>query len=98
MKNHEFKFIDLRIDWAFKYVYGSPGNEDLLLSLIDAILPEKHIRKVELRQQEQIPDNHKQRRREEIQVRPRVCDRHNGLHNARCGAQRPGDKPLQHPQ
>ncbi|MCQ2074719.1 MAG: Rpn family recombination-promoting nuclease/putative transposase [Bacteroidaceae bacterium] len=62
MKNHEFKFIDLRIDWAFKYVYGSPGNEDLLLSLIDAILPEKHISKVELRQQEQIPDNHKQRR------------------------------------
>lgn len=62
MKNHEFKFIDLRIDWAFKYVYGSPGNEDLLLSLIDAILPEKHISKVELREQEQIPDSRKQRR------------------------------------
>ena len=45
-----------------KYVYGSPGNEDLLLSLIDAILPEKHISKVELRQQEQIPDSRKQRR------------------------------------
>ena len=27
MKNNEFKFIDLRIDWAFKYVYGSPGNK-----------------------------------------------------------------------
>ena len=62
MKNNEFKFIDLRIDWAFKYVYGSPGNEDLLLNLLDAILPEKHISKVELRQQEQIPDNRKQRR------------------------------------
>ena len=62
MENHEFKFIDLRIDWAFKYVYGSRGNEDLLLSLIDAILPEKHISKVELREQEQIPDSRKQRR------------------------------------
>ena len=62
MENHEFKFIDLRIDWAFKYVYGSRGNEDLLLNLIDAILPEKHISKVELRGQEQIPDSRKQRR------------------------------------
>ena len=62
MENHEFKFIDLRIDWAFKYVYGSRGNEDLLLNLIDAILPEKHISKVELREQEQIPDSRKQRR------------------------------------
>ena len=42
MENHEFKFIDLRIDWAFKYVYGSPGNEDLLLSLIDAISSAAH--------------------------------------------------------
>ncbi len=62
MENHEFKLIDLRIDWAFKYVYGSRGNEDLLLNLIDAILPEKHISKVELHEQGQIPDSRKQRR------------------------------------
>ena len=62
MKNHEFKFIDLRIDWAFKYVYGTRGNEDLLLELLTAILPEKRICKVTLCEQEQMPDRHEQRK------------------------------------
>lgn len=62
MKNSEFKYIDLRIDWSFKYVYGTRGNEDLLLNLLDAIMPEKHICHVELREQEQMPDNKDERK------------------------------------
>ena len=62
MKNHEFIFIDLRIDWAFKYVYGTRGNEDLLLQLLTAILPEKRICKVSLCEQEQMPDSQEQRK------------------------------------
>ena len=62
MKSDEFKFIDLRIDWAFKYVYGTHGNEDLLLQLLTAILPEKRICKVSLCEQEQMPDRKEQRK------------------------------------
>ena len=62
MKSDEFKFIDLRIDWAFKYVYGTRGNEDLLLQLLTAILPEKRICKVSLCEQEQMPDSKEQRK------------------------------------
>ena len=32
-------FIDPRIDYAFKLIFGTPGNEDLLLRLVQAILP-----------------------------------------------------------
>ncbi len=62
MENHEFKFIDLRLDWSFKYVYGRHGNEDLLLQLITALLPEKHICSVTLTGQEQMPDRRTQRK------------------------------------
>ena len=41
-------FIDLRRNHAFKLIFGSKGNEDLLLALINAILPEKGITSVEL--------------------------------------------------
>ena len=47
-------FIDLRIDYAFKLVVGTPGNEDLLLMLVNAILPEKGITSVTLNPQENV--------------------------------------------
>ena len=47
-------FIDLRYDFAFKSIFGSQGNEDLLLKLINAILPEKHFTSVSLMNNEQM--------------------------------------------
>lgn len=47
-------FIDPRIDYAFKLIFGTPGNEDLLLLLVRAILPDKHIVSVSLESQEQV--------------------------------------------
>ena len=41
-------FIDLRRNWAFKLIFGSHGNEDLLLALIQAVLPDKGITGVTL--------------------------------------------------
>lgn len=41
-------FIDLRRDFAFKSIFGTEGNEDLLLKLVNAILPDRHITSVEL--------------------------------------------------
>ena len=49
-------FIDLKRDFAFKWAFGTEGHEDLLLMLVDSILPEKHIRSVMLGPQEQEPD------------------------------------------
>ena len=46
-------FIDLRIDYAFKLIFGTEGNEDLLLELVNAILPDKQISTVHLDPQEQ---------------------------------------------
>ena len=51
---HGITFIDLRIDFAFKYIFGTPGNEDLLLRLVQAILPDKDIISASLDSQEQI--------------------------------------------
>lgn len=48
-------FIDPRINYAFKLIFGTPGNEDLLLHLVQAILPDKGIVSVSLEPQEQIP-------------------------------------------
>ena len=48
-------FIDLRIDYAFKLIFGTPGNEDLLLLLVNAILPGRNITSVTLEPQEQVP-------------------------------------------
>ncbi len=47
-------FIDLRYDFAFKSIFGTQGNEDLLLKLINAILPEKHFTSVSLMNNEQM--------------------------------------------
>ena len=55
-------FIDLRLDYAFHLVFGTPGNEDLLLRLINAILPHRNITGVELSTQEHVglrPDSRK---------------------------------------
>ena len=49
-------FIDLKRDFAFKWAFGTEGHEDLLLLLVDSLLPEKHIRRVTLGAQEQEPD------------------------------------------
>ena len=49
-------FIDLKRDFAFKWAFGTPGHEDLLLLLLNGLLPEKHIRKVKLGPQEQQSD------------------------------------------
>lgn len=49
-------FIDLKRDFAFKWAFGTEGHEDLLLMLLDCILPEKHIRSVTLGSQEQESD------------------------------------------
>ena len=56
------KYIDLKYDFAFKTVFGTPGNEDLLLMLLDSILPEKHIQSVELGPQEQQGDSYESKR------------------------------------
>jgi predicted transposase/invertase (TIGR01784 family) len=47
-------FVDLRNDYAFKMVFGTPGNEDLLLHLVQTILPDKRIISVALFPQEQV--------------------------------------------
>lgn len=52
----DITFIDLKRDFVFKWVFGTEGHEELLLLLIDSILPEKHIRHVMLGAQEQEPD------------------------------------------
>ncbi|MBR4810928.1 MAG: PD-(D/E)XK nuclease family transposase [Bacteroidaceae bacterium] len=52
----DVKFIDLKRDFAFKWTFGTEGHEELLLMLVDSLLPEKHIRKVSLGTQEQEPD------------------------------------------
>ena len=44
----EIEFIDLRLDYAFHLVFGNRENEDLLLSLVQALLPEKKITAVHL--------------------------------------------------
>ena len=44
----EIEFIDLRLNYAFHFVFGNRTNEDLLLSLVQSILPEKSIRTVHL--------------------------------------------------
>ena len=49
-------FIDLKRDFAFKWAFGTPGHEDLLLLLLKGLLPDKHIKSVTLGPQEQLAD------------------------------------------
>ena len=49
-------FIDLKKDYAFKWAFGTPGHEELLLLLVQGLLPEKHIKSAKLGPQEQQSD------------------------------------------
>lgn len=51
-QDEDIRFIDLRVDFAFKRVFGTPGNEELLKMLIDSILPDLHISALTLGNQE----------------------------------------------
>jgi len=53
---HGIVYLDLKLDYAFKLVFGSAGQEENLRILLDSILPEKHIRSVEFLTQEQTGD------------------------------------------
>ena len=55
-ERYGIKFIDLKSDFGFKYVFGTKGREPELLKLINCILPDKHIVSVELGPQEQVGD------------------------------------------
>ena len=55
-------FIDLRLDYAFKLTFGKHGNEDLLLKLVNAILPHLGITSVSLMNQEEVGTHLKARK------------------------------------
>ena len=44
----DIEFIDLRLNYSFHMIFGNSKNEDLLLSLVQSILPEKNIKTVHL--------------------------------------------------
>ena len=51
-KDEDIRFIDLRVDFAFKRVFATPGNEELLKMLVDSILPDLHVKTLTLGNQE----------------------------------------------
>ncbi len=55
--DEDIRFIDLRVDYAFKRVFATPGNEELLKMLIDSILPDLHVRTLTLGNQENMGDS-----------------------------------------
>ena len=55
--DEDIRFIDLRVDIAFKRVFGTPGNEELLKMLIDSILPDLHVKTLKLGNQENMGDS-----------------------------------------
>ena len=57
-----FVYIDLKNDFSFKKVFGTKGNEDLLLLLISSILPDKHIASVQLSSQEHMGNRQRSRK------------------------------------
>lgn len=59
--SQEIFLIDLKIDYCFKLIFGTEGNEDLLLILVNYLLPEKHIKSVRLGPQEQKGEYEKSR-------------------------------------
>ena len=58
----DIRFIDLRVDFAFKRVFATPGNEELLKMLVDSILPELHVRTLTLGNQENLGDSEDDRK------------------------------------
>ena len=61
-RRYGIRYIDLKLDFAFKCVFGTEGHEDILLMLIDSILPDKHIVSVKLGSQEEQGDRPDSRR------------------------------------
>lgn len=59
---HRPVFVDLKNDYAFKFVFATPGHEEALLQLVNCILPEKDIVSVRLSAQEQMGDGARERR------------------------------------
>lgn len=55
--DEDIRFIDLRVDFAFKRVFATPGNEELLKMLVDSILPDLHIQALTLSNQENMGDS-----------------------------------------
>ena len=53
----DLTFTDPTLDHEFKRLFATPGNEDLLLMLIDIIIPEKQITSVTLGNQENYSDS-----------------------------------------
>lgn len=53
----EIVFTDPTLDGEFKRLFATPGNEDLLLMLIDSIIPERQITSVTLGNQENYGDS-----------------------------------------
>lgn len=53
-KRTKIKYIDLRLDYAFKLIFGTHGNEDMLLLLVQSILPHRNITSVELNNKENV--------------------------------------------
>ena len=47
------KYADILNDDAFKVVIFTPGNEELLARMLEVLIPEKRIRKLEFRPTEQ---------------------------------------------
>jgi predicted transposase/invertase (TIGR01784 family) len=42
------RYLDLKSDFGFKHLFANPANKDLLISLLNALLPHKDINNVEL--------------------------------------------------
>jgi predicted transposase/invertase (TIGR01784 family) len=42
------RYLDLKSDFGFKHLFANPANKDLLLSLLNALLPDKAISDVQL--------------------------------------------------
>ena len=50
----DITYVDLRLDFAFKRVFGTPGHEKQLLKLVNAILPEEGFTSVRLSTNERV--------------------------------------------
>lgn len=58
----DIHFIDMKMDYSFKLLFGTEGNEDLLLMLVNCFIPDKHIVSVRLGTQERVGDRRKKKR------------------------------------
>lgn len=49
------RYADLMNDVAFQYVFGREANRDLLIAMLNEFIPDRHIEKVTLYKQRQVP-------------------------------------------